>query len=187
MARSELVGFAHETRDAMIEPNQPGRDPDRAWVRMSIAMFAVIGLAARQPRSETIGSGAASTTMPTKASAAPASKQAATRDPGLMGVVKSVFDRFGRDNISLVAAGIAFYVLAALFPSSGDACLDLRSFRGPSSGGSTRQRLRRHASSRSFEDHHRWDRQLRSKNQDPSCPWHFWSASSWPSGAPGQE
>ena len=95
-ARSELVGFARETRNAMIEPNQPGRDPDRAWVRLSIAMFAAIGLAARQPRSEMIGSGAASKTMPTKASAAPASKQAATRDPGLIGVVKSVFDRFGR-------------------------------------------------------------------------------------------
>ena len=37
--------------------------------------------------------------------------------PGFMGIARAVFDRFGNDNISLVAAGVAFYVMLSIFPA----------------------------------------------------------------------
>ncbi|WP_131118668.1 YihY/virulence factor BrkB family protein [Lichenihabitans psoromatis] len=37
--------------------------------------------------------------------------------PGLVGVMWSVVDRIGRDNVSMVAAGVAFYTLLAIFPA----------------------------------------------------------------------
>ena len=36
--------------------------------------------------------------------------------PGLFGIVRSIFDRFSRDNATLTAAGIAFYLLSSIFP-----------------------------------------------------------------------
>ena len=36
---------------------------------------------------------------------------------GVVGIGRSVFDRFSRDNISLVAAGVAFYVMLSIFPA----------------------------------------------------------------------
>ena len=35
---------------------------------------------------------------------------------GLIGIGRSIIDRFGRDNASLTAAGIAFYLLSSIFP-----------------------------------------------------------------------
>ncbi|WP_165361282.1 YihY/virulence factor BrkB family protein [Lichenibacterium ramalinae] len=37
--------------------------------------------------------------------------------PGFLGIARSVYDRFGNDNISLVAAGVAFYVMLSIFPA----------------------------------------------------------------------
>ncbi len=37
--------------------------------------------------------------------------------PGFVGLGKSILDRTGRDNITLVAAGVAFYVILAIFPA----------------------------------------------------------------------
>ena len=40
-----------------------------------------------------------------------------THKPGLVGIMWSVLDRLGRDNVTMVAAGVAFYALLALFPA----------------------------------------------------------------------
>jgi membrane protein len=40
-----------------------------------------------------------------------------THKAGLIGIIWSVFDRLGRDNVTLVAAGVAFYALLAIFPA----------------------------------------------------------------------
>ena len=37
--------------------------------------------------------------------------------PGIVGIAKSVFARFGRDNVTLVAAGVAYYVFLSIFPA----------------------------------------------------------------------
>ncbi len=37
--------------------------------------------------------------------------------PGVVGIVWSVVDRIGRDNVSMIAAGVAFYGLLAIFPA----------------------------------------------------------------------
>ena len=37
--------------------------------------------------------------------------------PGLIGIMWSVIDRIGRDNVTMVAAGVAFYALLAIFPA----------------------------------------------------------------------
>ena len=36
---------------------------------------------------------------------------------GVVGIMWSVFDRLGRDNVTMVAAGVAFYALLAIFPA----------------------------------------------------------------------
>ncbi len=43
--------------------------------------------------------------------------EATEHPPGFLGIARSVFDRFGNDNISLVAAGVAFYVMLSIFPA----------------------------------------------------------------------
>lgn len=35
---------------------------------------------------------------------------------GFFGIIRSIIDRFSRDNVSLMAAGIAFYLLSSVFP-----------------------------------------------------------------------
>ncbi len=40
-----------------------------------------------------------------------------THKPGLIGILWSIIDRVGRDNVSMVAAGVAFYALLAIFPA----------------------------------------------------------------------
>ena len=40
-----------------------------------------------------------------------------THRPGLVGIIWSVLDRLGRDNVTMVAAGVSFYALLALFPA----------------------------------------------------------------------
>ena len=37
--------------------------------------------------------------------------------PGLAGVAKAVLARFGRDNVTLVAAGVAYYIFLSIFPA----------------------------------------------------------------------
>ena len=40
-----------------------------------------------------------------------------THRPGLIGIMWSVIDRIARDNVTMVAAGVAFYALLAIFPA----------------------------------------------------------------------
>ncbi len=40
-----------------------------------------------------------------------------THRPGLLGILWSVVERVGRDNVTMVAAGVAFYALLAIFPA----------------------------------------------------------------------
>ena len=42
---------------------------------------------------------------------------AVTHRPGLTGIMWSVVERIGRDNVTMVAAGVAFYALLAIFPA----------------------------------------------------------------------
>ncbi len=40
-----------------------------------------------------------------------------THRPGVLGIAWSVVERVGRDNVTMVAAGVAFYALLAIFPA----------------------------------------------------------------------
>lgn len=55
---------------------------------------------------------------PTGGTSAPGGVAAAPVEhrPGLIGIGRSVIDRFNRDNATLTAAGIAFYLLLSIFP-----------------------------------------------------------------------
>ena len=87
-------------------------------MQIAIAMFAVVGVVAKRGTMSNVRG-----TLPkhTGSLSKPASDAPSTPSvehaPGLVGIAKAVFERFGRDNISLVAAGIAFYILAAIFPA----------------------------------------------------------------------
>ena len=87
-------------------------------MRLAIAMFAVVGVVAKRgrmsPAKGALAKNAEAHSGPASdVSTAPAVEHA----PGVVGIAKAVFGRFGRDNISLVAAGVAFYILAAIFPA----------------------------------------------------------------------
>ena len=94
------------------------RRPTDGFMRLAIAMFAAVGVMAKRgtvtkahralPKGDENGS---------QPSSDPTATLAVEHAPGLSGIAKAVFDRFGNDNISLVAAGIAFYILAAIFPA----------------------------------------------------------------------
>ncbi len=45
------------------------------------------------------------------------SGDATKHPPGFLGIARSVYDRFGNDNITLVAAGVAFYIMLSIFPA----------------------------------------------------------------------
>ena len=102
----------------MSEHAKPSPDPDRTLIRVAVAGFAATGflLNRRRATADSPAPRAASPPDPTD-TAGPVVKPAIAQEPGLVGIGQSVFDRFGRDNISLIAAGIAFYILAALFPA----------------------------------------------------------------------
>ena len=81
-------------------------------------MFAVVGVVAKRGKIPD-KMGVLLERAGTRSEPAPdtAAEPAVEHAPGLVGIAKAVFARFGRDNISLVAAGIAFYILAAIFPA----------------------------------------------------------------------
>ncbi len=86
-------------------------------MQLAIAMFAVVGvMAKRGTASKVRGTLPKAGSLSEPASDAP-STPVIEHAPGLVGIAKAVFGRFGRDNISLVAAGIAFYILTAIFPA----------------------------------------------------------------------
>ncbi len=95
-----------------------------AWTAIAILGFALVGVLKR-PAGPVPGTGglAVAAQRPgadaksAETSRPGASDQPTQHPPGVMGVGRAVFDRFGRDNISLVAAGVAFYVMLSIFPA----------------------------------------------------------------------
>ena len=94
------------------------RRPTDGLMRLAIAMFAVVGvMAKRSTVTKAHGALPKSDEDGPQPSLDPPTAPAVEHAPGLSGIAKAVFNRFGNDNISLVAAGIAFYILAAIFPA----------------------------------------------------------------------
>ncbi len=101
----------------MIEHSKPSLGRDRVVLRLAIAAFAATGLLAQRRASVDHPASSAATPRGGPDTGGAGKKSATVRKPGLLGVGQAVFERFGRDNTSLIAAGIAFYILAALFPA----------------------------------------------------------------------
>lgn len=92
-----------------------------AWlIRFGIAAFALVGILA-QPRKGVLDATASAPATPAArsalAAATPGGAKAVDHEPGLLGIGRAVVDRISRNNITMVGAGIAFYVLGALFPA----------------------------------------------------------------------
>ena len=104
-----------------------GRKAESALTTLGILGFALVGLFSKRPgggaaRSELVrpgqGTGKDGARSPLGAGSSPGnSASKVEHPPGVIGIAKAVFARIGRDNITLVAAGVAFYVMLAIFPA----------------------------------------------------------------------
>ena len=86
-------------------------------MRMAVVMFAVAGVVGRRGKitlGKALPKGRETISKP---SPEPTTPPPIEHAPGLVGIARAVFSRFSQDNISLIAAGIAFYILAAIFPA----------------------------------------------------------------------
>ncbi len=108
----------------MMNQTPPTPVKGSAWTAIAVLGFALVGVLKRPVGAVPGASGlAAAAQRPgTDAKSAETSRPGASDEPtqhppGVMGVGRAVFDRFGRDNISLVAAGVAFYVMLSIFPA----------------------------------------------------------------------
>ncbi len=116
----------------MTEAKSKGENSGRAWTTVAVLGFALVGVLRGQQGSSSSLSPAAAPARGIAPKKTPGSPSASvgTSDakagsdgkptehpPGFMGIARSVFDRFGNDNISLVAAGVAFYVMLSIFPA----------------------------------------------------------------------
>ena len=101
----------------MTEPTKPSSGSDRILIRLAIATFAVTGLILKRGGVTADPSASNMAKVDRPDDSGPPARPAVGQKPALIGIGRAVFDRFGRDNISLIAAGIAFYILAALFPA----------------------------------------------------------------------
>ncbi len=120
----------------MNEPASKGAPSGSAWTAAAVLGFALVGVLKRPQLATAGGVPAVRPAAASGASAAPAgsaqvksggggsdsgkagtSGTATQHPPGLVGIARAVFDRFGNDNISLVAAGVAFYVMLSIFPA----------------------------------------------------------------------
>ena len=114
----------------MTEHLPKGAPSRSAWTAAAVLGFALVGLLKHQ--SPAGPSGPRPTLPATRPPDAPrmgpataghsdakagSDGKATQHPPGLLGIARSVFDRFGNDNISLVAAGVAFYVMLSIFPA----------------------------------------------------------------------
>ncbi|WP_237479542.1 YihY/virulence factor BrkB family protein [Lichenibacterium dinghuense] len=117
----------------MNDPISKGAPSGSAWTAAAVLGFALVG-ALRRPQL-TAGGALKAVPQPRPPAAQPggaAVKPAAggsdsgkagtdgtatKHPPGFLGIARAVFDRFGNDNISLVAAGVAFYVMLSIFPA----------------------------------------------------------------------
>ncbi len=116
----------------MNDVTSKGATPGRAWTTVAVLGFALVGVLQGQQSNRSLSPSRAGpdrgTTPQTKAGSPDASVgtsdakagsdgKPTEHPPGFMGIARSVFDRFGNDNISLVAAGVAFYVMLSIFPA----------------------------------------------------------------------
>ncbi|RYC29518.1 YihY family inner membrane protein [Lichenibacterium minor] len=124
----------------MNDPISKGTPSGSAWTAAAVLGFALVG-ALRRPQLTATGGPAADRSATPRRSVAAAqgpsqeapkapvagkatdsgkagtSGTATKHPPGFLGIARAVFDRFGNDNISLVAAGVAFYVMLSIFPA----------------------------------------------------------------------
>ncbi len=115
----------------MNEPKSKGAPSGSALTAVAVLGFALVGLLRRQqpvptgswaghpPRGTAPPNDAGSPRAPVGTSDAKAGSDGSPTQhpPGFLGIARAVFDRFGNDNISLVAAGVAFYVMLSIFPA----------------------------------------------------------------------
>ncbi len=107
-----------------MDQERPTPVKGSAWTAIAILGFALVGVLKR-PSGPIPGTGGLASVAQQpghdakggETSRPGASDQPTQHPPGVMGVGRAVFDRFGRDNISLVAAGVAFYVMLSIFPA----------------------------------------------------------------------
>ncbi len=109
----------------MHEPISKGSPSGSAWTTVAVLGFALVG-ALKRPQSAPgqalanppDGRGDGQRPNAGAADAGPGTDGEPTKHPpGFMGIARAVYDRFGNDNISLVAAGVAFYVMLSIFPA----------------------------------------------------------------------
>ena len=181
-----------------VRTSRPKMDQNRltpvkgsAWTAIAVLGFALVGVLKRPAGAvQTTGGLAAAAHRPGNDAGGSTSRPGASDEPtqhppGVMGVGRAVFDRFGRDNISLVAAGVAFYVMLSIFPALA-AMVSLYALVGnPGRRRQSHQRLRQSPAARSPEAHHGWSPQLRQdRGSRPSRP-RSSQAYCWLYGAPG--
>ena len=102
---------------------QVGKDGARgsAFTAAAILGFALIGAwrhRSGSPQDRGTVSARPAPPQPELSQSRPGAETAPTQHhSGVSGIGRAVFDRFSRDNISLVAAGVAFYVMLSIFPA----------------------------------------------------------------------
>ena len=115
----------------MNDPISKGAPSGSAWTAAAVLGFALVGVLKRPQLTAAGGVPAGRSASPPGAPAAKAGAAGGASDsgkpgtsgtatehpPGFVGIARAVFDRFGNDNISLVAAGVAFYVMLSIFPA----------------------------------------------------------------------
>ena len=115
----------------MNEPTSKTVASGSAWTAAAVLGFALVGVLTRPQLTAAGGVPAARPGSPvgpgtpqaksggggTDSGKAGTSGTATQHPPGFIGIARAVFDRFGNDNISLVAAGVAFYVMLSIFPA----------------------------------------------------------------------
>lgn len=105
----------------MHEPILKGSPSGSAWTTVAVLGFALVGVLKRPqpaPGASIPQGGRDAGPRAGAADAGPGTDGKPTEHPpGFMGIARAVFDRFGNDNISLVAAGVAFYVMLSIFPA----------------------------------------------------------------------
>jgi membrane protein len=100
-----------------------GTEGRSAWMNIAVLGLALAGLLSQKSHapvpSRVISSPARTKpSAPDRPAVAPAAAAAPVDHPsGMIGIGRSIADRIGRDNITLVAAGIAFYAMLSLFPA----------------------------------------------------------------------
>ena len=94
---------------------------DPTWFGMAILGLALAGLLSR-PATASLRQAAAVQEGQRRSPVGRGNDPAAimtpvSHAPGIVGLLRALAERLGRDNVTLVAAGIAFYVMLAIFPA----------------------------------------------------------------------